>query len=1028
MMTSWIIPCNLKNYDVIGAFKRFRKLNWKQSAKSIEVGDTVFIYIGKPVSGIKYKCKVNKVNLKNREIIDDVFVINGEPYMEYGNYMELELLEVIDSQKYSLDYLNSHGVNGTIQGPRRVNALFDDKNKTISIGSDHEKTEVKTTPVKKNKDKKQAIGGKTRLKRLMKRVLSKCNIAYEGHVISKEQLMRAYALFLLQTMVKKEHNVGMVLHTGSLCFDVITVVYVAILNMISNSTGSGDVIENLNIGDLVIYGTNKRERYEFGGIIDGKELDPNVAGIKYATLKQKGDRRYVRETEWRYIEPYYGKSNILDGRGIKKKEKTKEDFYIEILDYAKEDVPNIIDTSSVIVASRAKSDQLIKNISISFGEKTVSLLDLVTASYFTEDEEYNYGGNSGKNEAVLKFCSKVSVARKQVLSKSGNKHLGVVVMGHSTITRGITQLPQLLNRKSLKYVLVSCRVDPIFIKNLSPDLVDVEIFICTKKYLEQYNQICIENRYTAELNNQINRIINKNTIGINIDRFPIDIAEYKQFGRILVEMKRDEYVPAPVADFTIKAYSLMNLFMTTPVSIQQLNHIITKYLSTITAPEDKMSNIQKIVNDNTGEYFEKLKKVENILLTTYTGLLEENLKGTWITNYIQKNMKKKIAIIVPKAYFKDAIKKSALLPANIFRSNVSIHTFSKFDNNNYYDAIIVLGTKRESKFNPFTSFSAEEIFSLLYPIEMLQYKKNKHQYDQALRDILKHASNITLPDDEYDDYQDNHDLEEVVNNEQEIEDYMDEALFYVNEVQKDNSGRGNFLTEISAVAVLEDERKVFFSKHYKAYVLDTDGAGIREVGTAELSEGDSIVFTKKNNDTRDIVDTILRQLMDSGKLNRQQIEVYNNSNVWKKCLHNYMIDNNLSGHEVAARMVKLGAPVMESTVKNWMDEDSHTVGPRNIESLTTIGKLTGNISLEKESEMYFSMCRQMRSLRRSILKNIGDMIKDKIRGKEPPKDSLLYDIYGKLDDIAEILQIESIKNVEQQIPGSKANRPISYMG
>ena len=65
MMTSWIIPCNLKNYDVIGAFKRFRKLNWKQSAKSIEVGDTVFIYIGKPVSGIKYKCKVNKVNLKN---------------------------------------------------------------------------------------------------------------------------------------------------------------------------------------------------------------------------------------------------------------------------------------------------------------------------------------------------------------------------------------------------------------------------------------------------------------------------------------------------------------------------------------------------------------------------------------------------------------------------------------------------------------------------------------------------------------------------------------------------------------------------------------------------------------------------------------------------------------------------------------------------------------------------------------------------------------------------------------------------
>ena len=40
----WIIPCNLKYYDVVGAFGKFDRLNWKQST-NIEVGDIVYVYI-----------------------------------------------------------------------------------------------------------------------------------------------------------------------------------------------------------------------------------------------------------------------------------------------------------------------------------------------------------------------------------------------------------------------------------------------------------------------------------------------------------------------------------------------------------------------------------------------------------------------------------------------------------------------------------------------------------------------------------------------------------------------------------------------------------------------------------------------------------------------------------------------------------------------------------------------------------------------------------------------------------------------
>ena len=122
-MEQWIIPCNIKYYDVEGAFKKLRRIDWKQSNKSIEVGDEIFIYITKPIQAIKYKCKVNKVNLESVEIDDSEFVLDGEPYESYGNHMELEFVEEFDTTKYSLQVLREKGLKGNIQGPMRANGL-----------------------------------------------------------------------------------------------------------------------------------------------------------------------------------------------------------------------------------------------------------------------------------------------------------------------------------------------------------------------------------------------------------------------------------------------------------------------------------------------------------------------------------------------------------------------------------------------------------------------------------------------------------------------------------------------------------------------------------------------------------------------------------------------------------------------------------------------------------------------------------------------------------------------------------------
>ena len=123
-MEQWIIPWNIKYYDVEGAFNKLQRIDWKQSNKSINEGDEVYIFVGKPIMAIRYRCKVNKVNLKKIEIDDSAYVLNGQVYIDYGNHMELELIEKYDDEKYSLTVLRNKGLKGNIQGPRRVNGIL----------------------------------------------------------------------------------------------------------------------------------------------------------------------------------------------------------------------------------------------------------------------------------------------------------------------------------------------------------------------------------------------------------------------------------------------------------------------------------------------------------------------------------------------------------------------------------------------------------------------------------------------------------------------------------------------------------------------------------------------------------------------------------------------------------------------------------------------------------------------------------------------------------------------------------------
>ena len=115
---TWIVPCNLKYYDVEGAFQTLKTVDWKQKVATVQKDDTVLIYISSPVRAILYNCTVVKTNKKESTIDDSTFVIKGDTYKDYGCYMELSLVKKYDQEFLNAKRMEELGVKGRLMGQR----------------------------------------------------------------------------------------------------------------------------------------------------------------------------------------------------------------------------------------------------------------------------------------------------------------------------------------------------------------------------------------------------------------------------------------------------------------------------------------------------------------------------------------------------------------------------------------------------------------------------------------------------------------------------------------------------------------------------------------------------------------------------------------------------------------------------------------------------------------------------------------------------------------------------------------------
>lgn len=123
-MADWIVPCNPGYFDVFSVFDSLDMIDWRQSARSIETGDHVYIYVSSPVQAVVFRCRVLETMIPPELVdrSDEGFNLSDalQENQDIRVYMRLKLDRIIPKDVITLQKMRSAGLKGNIQSARRV--------------------------------------------------------------------------------------------------------------------------------------------------------------------------------------------------------------------------------------------------------------------------------------------------------------------------------------------------------------------------------------------------------------------------------------------------------------------------------------------------------------------------------------------------------------------------------------------------------------------------------------------------------------------------------------------------------------------------------------------------------------------------------------------------------------------------------------------------------------------------------------------------------------------------------------------
>lgn len=855
--------------------------------------------------------------------------------------------------------------------------------------------------------------------------LQRCDILYGNYIISKELILNNYWEFLAK-VTEKQSRVSFAFRTVSVCFDAIAVVSMMLNALSFNTVSNDDTVASLQINDLVIY---EGQRYRWKGIENKGETDMMV-------LEQDGRGKNGLSTIClpydRYkqsITPYYGYSTVTDGRGIRGKGVNREEFISKLLNISLSDVPSFMDVSFIIVSQKQRLFDLCKNIKIRIGENTVSLVDIIPAAYYTgTGNQMPIGRNPSKAEPVIRLTEQLSIARDMILER-GSSTIGLLVMDNCFLVENSSELDDIISRSKPQYIHVSTVVRNESERKVLSQYSDCPIFACNSYNLSGINcSVKEENILTNELNRQLN-FIKSPCITTPLFDNVWDLTKYRELQSKLKVIRSLKISEERKDNFIASAYSLMNLFSTAVFPLSWIDIAINnrQISSIIKTPAQRLQYLRELLVD-TVEYsslffsvIEELEKQNDFYRT-------QNPKFNWLRKFLNEHNNEKILIIVPKAYYINIL-------TNIFRldnENIVCTTNRRFNPDCIYDSIISLCWNQSRTFDPLLCYSANKIFIPLYSYESIMYSYRKKVVNEVEMQISGEELSLTLKNDMSLTEEKECEIEseeKMLSEYFELEHYIEEinSIQLQHFIKSTSAPGGNALAEVSYIGQFTSGEHIFFSKQYSAVVYSPENNSVAEKVVKDLKPGDILVFTRRDDFTRNIVDIIFERLLSSGKLNPVIVEAKEKCQYWKKVLKKYKLINGIKHREIARRLKELGINIKVSSVRQWLAEESHIIGPQQEKTIEAIAKLTMDEYLLTESLSVFEACRTVRSTRRQILNMISDAINDKLSGNIPPADSDLEIVYQNVDKLAETMELEYLTQVENEytLQIGFVNRPIS---
>lgn len=868
----------------------------------------------------------------------------------------------------------------------------------------------------------------------IKKLFNKCDLLFKNNIISKEVLIKNYHGFLADNF-HENHNIAISLHTGSICFDIVSVLMTALSNILFNQETVYDFINSLQKGDLLLYG---RDRCEFLGFGEPYELPSGETTKRIIIKNERIDHgynaeteRYIPEKDWNQIKPYYGNTSRLDGRGIRTDNTKRNDFLVSVLEMNERELPAFFGKSSVIVMDKSRSKEILENLEIRYKEKTFKITDIMPVSYCSE-REYSYSGNPGRIEPAIKITNSISRALDLITGKWSQKNaswkndiVGVSIIGIDAIMQSKSEVEEIMRRRKLKYVFLSYNISAEEGETILGKIENTSKFICTSKYLKKNSaQIQNINSITSELQKQVESVINHKTVIVPVKTVDCDWTKYKKIQKSFSTLRMSGNRISE--DFIPLAYSLLNIVFTAVFPIKNMENLVKNQIIAVESPSERIKKLKDLKESYNGQDIEAADVIMDYLEKSYEKLFSDSEKEKVLFDILEKHKGKKIAIVVPKAYYKTIL-------INGFDKkfdSVQFFTVNVFDTTQHYDLIISIGPIWGKKFDPFKCCSAPEINVIVSDVEenLLKYRKKS-----ALDIERKYNEYVNISDDTYEetiDYDDSTDEEisQIINNTIDISAYINEyydtkKFSFVNA----NMGSHANLTEVYYVGECTDDEKVFFTKKYRAYVFDNEKEDVIEVPIENLQSMSEVIFKSNGSETKDIVSLLLDKYLEDNTTVKEEIKRdYYKSQYWKNILKQYKDNNNLTFKELSKQLEKYGSKKSNYAISSWISEESYIVGPHDKETYEAIAKMTNDSYMMEDPISFYKACESIRSIRIGILKLIANAIISKYNGKLTDDSEMAKVVSENIDNISTLVQIERIIRVENlKMPINMVNRPIS---